>query len=307
MSQNLHANFSEKIPELSAVIWKGIEQTSPHAGAIGGNTLFNGSYDWHSCVHAHWALLSIARTTKNSELEKKLSSRIEASKLEEEFNYLQKNMEFEMPYGRVWFLLFLKELSLRSGWEQANQYRKTIELQISNWLDQHPFPDGNSSQRFIATHQSWAFALLFLTLSDPVNEEVKLKLKNFEQRLLKEKDNFIKNQITDRDFLFIPAVFALYQQKTLGDYAYKIDDLYEIPTNITQANAHTPGAYVVRLWPHARQCALHSESPSCKLYDDRMQKLFKREDAWSKGFETVSHWVPQFMWMAYILRSGSLP
>ena len=48
----------EVIAQLAHVIKTGIKTFEPHAGPRGPGP-FAGTYDWHSCVHAHWALLAM--------------------------------------------------------------------------------------------------------------------------------------------------------------------------------------------------------------------------------------------------------
>lgn len=86
--------------------------------------LFHGCYDWHSATHGHWALLDglsyLAHSIPTDEALKKrldeVGERIERL-AGDEVDTLVKAPEFEMPYGRAWFLLLLVRHS------QVRRYR----------------------------------------------------------------------------------------------------------------------------------------------------------------------------------------
>ncbi|MGB0333612.1 MAG: DUF2891 family protein, partial [Planctomycetota bacterium] len=52
------------LPGLLDVMEAGLDRTEPSANLVSraaGESLVGGSYDWHSCIFAHWALLTQAR------------------------------------------------------------------------------------------------------------------------------------------------------------------------------------------------------------------------------------------------------
>jgi hypothetical protein len=80
--------------------------------------VFRGSIDWHSSVHAHWALLRIARVTGRHAEAAALADRSLSPKgLAAERIYLAERPAFEMPYGRAWFLRLAIE---HDRWSRAS-------------------------------------------------------------------------------------------------------------------------------------------------------------------------------------------
>ncbi|CEM22016.1 unnamed protein product [Vitrella brassicaformis CCMP3155] len=82
---------------------------------------FHGCIDWHSAVHAHWAVLRVARALRQSDalsddirrmattLERTLTSeRVDKDTLEG----LRRYRSFELPYGRAWLLLLVRETAV---------------------------------------------------------------------------------------------------------------------------------------------------------------------------------------------------
>ena len=78
---------------LAHVIKTGINTLEPHGGPRGPGP-FGGSYDWHSCVHAHWTLLAMERF--GMPVDDWLHVRLSSSVLETEYKYLQDNPSFEI-------------------------------------------------------------------------------------------------------------------------------------------------------------------------------------------------------------------
>jgi hypothetical protein len=66
--------------------------------------VFHGCIDWHSAVHGHWALLRIARVLERPELAARVDALLDPRKIAAEAKWFDRYAEFEMPYGRAWFL-----------------------------------------------------------------------------------------------------------------------------------------------------------------------------------------------------------
>ena len=70
--------------------------------------IFFGSFDWHSCVHGWWTLLTLRRlfpdTDEARAIAKLADSSFTAEKVGVELAYLQRPLSrgFERPYGWAW-------------------------------------------------------------------------------------------------------------------------------------------------------------------------------------------------------------
>jgi hypothetical protein len=73
--------------------------------------IFFGSFDWHSCVHGWWSLLTLRRLFPQMavgvEIEQLANASFTAEKVEVERAYLDRPMTagFERPYGWAWLLM----------------------------------------------------------------------------------------------------------------------------------------------------------------------------------------------------------
>ena len=92
--------------------------------------VFYGSFDWHSCVHAHWLLARIYRVfadlPSREDIRARLSSQLRPDKVGGELAYLAQPMRagFERPYGWAWLLMLAAELERHDsaegrGWADA--------------------------------------------------------------------------------------------------------------------------------------------------------------------------------------------
>ena len=127
--------------------------------------VFYGCYDWHSSVHGHWLLASLARkfpatplaTSARAASEKSLN----AAGIAAEVAYLQVpgRASFERPYGLAWLLALAAELR---SWDDpdARRWSQTLApleaeaaLRLRTWLPKLRYPIR------VGEHSQTAFAL----------------------------------------------------------------------------------------------------------------------------------------------------
>ncbi len=77
---------------------------------------FHGSFDWHSCVHAHWLLARVARRHPDlaicPDIEARFRTALTVANIAAERDYLARpaSRGFERPYGWAWLLKLHAEL-----------------------------------------------------------------------------------------------------------------------------------------------------------------------------------------------------
>jgi hypothetical protein len=77
--------------------------------------IFHGCIDWHSAVHGVWALVAYGRMTGDTSCDLLLEELLRPERLAAERALLHGNPDFEMPYGRAWFLRLAREHALYTG------------------------------------------------------------------------------------------------------------------------------------------------------------------------------------------------
>jgi hypothetical protein len=124
--------------------------------------IFHGSFDWHSCVHAWWTLLTLRRLFPNMPEGKAISDLADASftpeKVDAELAYLKRELSgpFERPYGWAWLLyLHLEASRHQSGWADALEpLARAFSQRLGNYLQILTYPIR------AGTHFNTAFALI---------------------------------------------------------------------------------------------------------------------------------------------------
>src|SRR6266480_2609028 len=92
---------------------------------------FFGSFDWHSCVHAHWLLVRVMklhpRLPEAVTIRSLLDMRLAAVNIDAERAYLDRpeSRSFERTYGWAWFLKLAEELAC---WSDADAHRWSRDL-----------------------------------------------------------------------------------------------------------------------------------------------------------------------------------
>ena len=82
--------------------------------------IFHGCWDWHSSVHGHWALLESAHLVQDEGSIQWVLNRLQHPQMLKEIQYLQDHPNFEMPYGRAWFLRLMMRLEQITGFDEYN-------------------------------------------------------------------------------------------------------------------------------------------------------------------------------------------
>ncbi len=109
---------------------------------------FYGSYDWHSAVHMHWALMRVLRLYPVSReavaIADAFDLHLTAQALEQELAYFRSpaGRTFERPYGWAWLLeLQAEALALKSHWSRAlAPLASELAQRFGDYVRMSPYP-----------------------------------------------------------------------------------------------------------------------------------------------------------------------
>ncbi|MCO4782929.1 MAG: DUF2891 family protein [Candidatus Cloacimonetes bacterium] len=291
--------YTHWIDELYSIINRGIVTLQPYGGSSGAGKIFTGSYDWHSCVHAHWASISI---DVFKDRPKQLLSRLCFQNVSDEYEYLTQDLSFENPYGRSWFLLLLSELNDNRFLTLKDNLCRNLTLRLEN----SNFPEGET---IIGTHHSWMFSYFLLRLSHIIDDSNSKildqqfldKLQPLDQTLESYDHNVggITWDFIDRSCLY--ATIRLLEGKELSDihlqnlYRIKDEFLGSNYDNLGKKEAHVPGRLAMISWPFA----LFDEHSHHEI----LSKIQEHKYFYAGDFHCFSHWIPQFIWMSIYLKN----
>ena len=125
--------------------------------------IFHGSFDWHSCVHGWWTMLTLRRLFPDFAEAQAISDRADTSftpdKVAAELAYLQRPLSggFERPYGWAWLLSLHLEASQHTNraWSQALEpLARAFADRLRHYLAILTYPIRTG------THFNTAFALI---------------------------------------------------------------------------------------------------------------------------------------------------
>jgi hypothetical protein len=113
------------------------------------HAIFHGCIDWHSAVHGHWALLTAARLLGDEALRGFVMERLAG--IEAERTFIAADPQFEMPYGRAWFLRLAAEVE-RGGEHGLRRMADEIARSLVDYMKARGFGPSVGSY----PSQSWA-------------------------------------------------------------------------------------------------------------------------------------------------------
>ena len=272
-------------------------------------SLFTGSYDWHSCVIAHWCLLLHARTTKDEELGAWLISRLDEDGLANEVELIKRRAPRNLrtaPYDEAWLLMLLAELADHpSSPEGVSGWREELETHLLGWLEESPFPE-RGERGFSGAYGSWVMTILLVTWSEPVSDGASERLRAlYEDKLAPYSDDLAAlTSARGYDFLWLPALVALADRsRDEGSPPYDPGDPQPLPEVVTVPTVHPLGVAISRTWPDAFDAGLGS-APAEARYRAHLAHFLSREDLWAGEFDACSHWLPQYLWIGIWLADG---
>ena len=155
--------------------------------------IFFGSFDWHSCVHGWWTLLTLRRLFPDmadvAEIEGLADASFTADKVAAERAYLHRPLSngFERPYGWAWLLQLHLEATRhtdRSWGAELEPLARAFADRFKRYLPILTYPIR------AGTHGNTAFALVlaleWTEAFDPELKDAKVDLsKTFDDRFVK--------------------------------------------------------------------------------------------------------------------------
>jgi hypothetical protein len=291
--------YKQWVEELYSITNNGIVTLDPYGGSSGAGKIFTGSYDWHSCVHAHWTIISIdhffARPTT-------MHNRLSYQNLSLELLYLSQTPNFESPYGRSWLLLLLTQMND----VKLTAFKEKLSRELIEWLEKSQFPE---TENIIGTHKSWMFTYFLLRLSHTLDNSSSKDLDQLFQTKFHPYNDAL--EVYDHniggitwDFIERSCLYAtikLLEGRNLSDR--HITNLSRIRdeflsadyANLGKKEAHVPGRLAMISWPFA----LYDQDSQFKI----LSKIKDHKYFYDGDFHCFSHWIPQFIWMSIYLKN----
>jgi hypothetical protein len=186
LAQLISASVHREYPNHIAHLLGGDEDVQPPRAL---HPIFFGSFDWHSAVHGHWALVRLLRLHPGEPWTRDLRIALDGSfttaGADGELASLAARPGYEMPYGIAWLLQLDAELgeaqasdSQMSAWRGALAPLVALAAErFLAWIGRLPLPirSGEHSQTAFAMALAldWARGQRHIALADLVAEQAR--------------------------------------------------------------------------------------------------------------------------------------
>ncbi len=260
------------------------------------NPAFKGCIDWHSAVHGVWALTAYERATGDRQYSTLVSSILNGDAIRLEREHLKQEPQFEMPYGRAWFLRLAIEHRLLTGSEDLSDFADEVALSIRDYYRQHAI------DRFSGAYNSASWALINLVdyaryrkLADTEAEEIDRVKKDFV-----EVDPKCVYGRERGEFMAICTNWAALASRALDrdEYSSWLDKFIEtngLPIPVTNPfTDHDFGLNFSRAWGLWDMYDKTARADVADAYAEHFHRGFVPAANWSGNYGAVGHWVAQF-------------
>jgi hypothetical protein len=265
---------------------------------------FHGCIDWHSAVHGAWALTAYTRMTGDRQYEPFIGEVLSPEKIAGERAYLADRPEFEMPYGRAWFLRLAGEHRQTFGTDALEPMADDVLASLLARYQRHkPNPQVGSYHS-----DSWAL----LNMLDYAESSKNTAAAEQVRTLVNE--HFVRStagcgyHLEHPEFMAVVTNWAWLVSRVLEPeeferWAQALFARTGLPEPVTDPiSCHHHGLNFSRAWG---LWALHaaSRSPEARTayqaaYAAHFRQNFDRPEWWCGSYESVGHWVPQFGMLA---------
>jgi len=262
------------------------------------NPVFHGCIDWHSAVHGTWALTAYTWATADPRYRPLLQELLQPSRLEEERKHLRNSPDFEMPYGRAWFLRLAIDYHRTFATDLLDGFADDIAASLVAYYTKVQ-PDPLSSAYESAT---WALINLYdygvsrgrADITDFVKDKVrKYYVVNVACPLQ-------EAELATGEFMAICTNWAWLVGKVLPKDKFAEWLTHFLPKDLPldpvtkPITIHQTGLNFSRAWGLWNLYTITHDSRWLMLYLRHFNETFTHPALWKGDYRSVAHWVPQF-------------
>jgi hypothetical protein len=257
---------------------------------------FKGCIDWHSAVHGIWALTAYQRATGDEQYAPLVARILKPDALAGEREHLRQSPQFEMPYGRAWFLRLAIEHRSLTGSDDLSDFADEVALSIRDYYRAHAI------DRFSGAYDSASWALInlldyarFRHLAD-VEAEVTDWVKNDFVNV----DPGCDYKREGDEFMGICTNWAALVSRVLDSDAYaawlgKFIAANGLPQPVREPSSdHQFGLNFSRAWGLWDMYDKTGRADLAAAYAAHFTNGYAPASNWNGNYEAVGHWVAQF-------------
>ncbi|WP_395644744.1 DUF2891 family protein [Terricaulis sp.] len=265
----------------------------------GDTPIFHGCVDWHSASHGAWALSAYQRATGDRQYAAQLEAAFTPADIATEAAYLRAHPNFEMPYGRAWFLRLAVERR-RLGDHRFD----AMAAEVAQSLRDHYTRNAADPTRGEYQNPSWALINLLLyaretnntALIDFVHAQVRSHFTDARCDL----------SLEQRGFIAVCTSWAWLVEQTLPAPNFRawyshwnpgLETLRPLAAGDIH-NAHDYGRNFSRAWGLYHLAETLNDDRLRTSYTAHVNAGFEPRTQWSGEYMANGHWVAQFGMLA---------
>ena len=265
------------------------------------HSVFHGSWDWHSATHGHWALLESAHLMDDEESLEWVLQRLHGKEMKEEFQYLQQNPDFEMPYGRAWLLRLILRLEELTGNTDHRDATQEVALGLREWLSSSEMKPSIPEYK----NPSWALVQLHAWATHSGDQGTIDWINDVTEKYFTGNDLGLELDTKKGEFfslwsLQVLLIFSVLGPERLKNWldSQKIDDVQVVKELLSD---HHLSINASRAWGfHALYSATGDEKWQ-SAYVEHVRAAMELHSEWKDNRSAYSHWVPQFTLYAILI------
>ena len=264
--------------------------------------IFHGCWDWHSSVHGHWALLESAHLVNDKGNLEWVSERLQSKNMEEEIRYLRDYPEFEMPYGRAWYLRLMMRLEQITGFGDYKCLVQEIALDLREWIE-NSMRDPSISEY---NNPSWALIQLHnwgMHFED--NDMLKWVVEKTKENFMNPKINMDLDRQGKGEFFSLWGLqtYLIYTVLGADKLSKWLEDDYNLSVVKDLNTDHHLAINASRAWGFHCAYLATSEKKWKEAYNKHVQASIDLHSIWKNDRLAYSHWVPQFTLYSILMKN----
>ena len=261
---------------------------------------FKGCVDWHSAVHGVWALIAYQRATGDAQYASLVASILDGDALGAERRHLTRSPQFEMPYGRAWFLRLAIDHHRLTGAGDLLVFAEEVATSLRDHFRGHGIDPLSGAYASC----SWALINLFDYAQHRHSAALEAELAGWIRK------NFVDVErpygyACERDsFMAVGTNAAALVARVLDRAAYgswldRFIAANGLPSPVLRAGSdHEFGLNFSRAWGLWDIYAASGRADVGRCYAEHLHHGLTPATNWRGDYLVVGHWVAQFAMFA---------
>ena len=261
---------------------------------------FRGCVDWHSAVHGVWALIAYQRATGDAQYWSLIASILNADALRAERAHLVRSPQFEMPYGRAWFLRLAIDHHRLTGADDLFAFADEVVTSLRDHFRVHGIDPLSGAY----TSCSWALINMLDYARHRHAAELEAELAGWIKKDFVDAERPYGYACEHCSCMAVGTNAAALAARVLDPAVYEnwLDAFIAangLPSPVLRATSdHEFGLNFSRAWGLWDMYAASGRADVARCYADHLQRGLTPATNWRGDYMVVGHWVAQFAMFA---------